>query len=71
MTDEIADRGRLIDTAAAAEMLALSSGTLENWRVHGEGPPFIKIGRAVRYRLSDLDAWIERRRLLPVPRSKI
>lgn len=24
-----------------------------------EGPPYLKIGRAVRYRQADLDAWLE------------
>jgi len=33
--------------------------TLRNWRVRGEGPKFLKIGRLVRYRLSDVLAWEE------------
>lgn len=24
----------------------------------GQGPPFIKVGRLVRYRRSDVDAWL-------------
>jgi len=30
---------------------------LNKRRVFGDGPPFLKIGRSVRYRPSDLDAW--------------
>ncbi len=30
-------------------------------RVYGTGPKFIKIGRLVRYRRSDFEAWLEAR----------
>ena len=45
----------------AAEYLGLSVSTLNKWRCYGEGPKFIKMGRAIRYRLSDLDKYIESR----------
>lgn len=35
--------------------------TLQAWRTRGGGPSFIKIGRLVRYRGSDVKAWMERR----------
>jgi len=44
----------------AAEHLGLSASTLNKWRVEGKGPRFVKLGRAVVYRLSDLDEWLER-----------
>lgn len=48
------------DQAAAA--IDVSSGTLSVWRSTGRyGIPFIKIGRKVRYRKSDLLAWLESR----------
>lgn len=31
------------------------------WRSNGVGPAFIKVGRHVRYRQSDIDAWIASR----------
>ncbi len=34
----------------------------ERWRSTGYGPVFIKIGRRVRYRLSDVRAWVEQQR---------
>lgn len=37
-----------------AEMLNIQSETLRNWRWEGKGPIFIKIGRNVRYRMSDV-----------------
>jgi predicted site-specific integrase-resolvase len=40
----------------------ISPRTLQRWRVTGEGPPFVKIGRAVRYREDDLEKFIAERR---------
>jgi predicted DNA-binding transcriptional regulator AlpA len=37
-----------------AEMLNMKPETLKNWRWEGKGPIFIKIGRNVRYRMSDV-----------------
>jgi len=51
----------LVDTGGAAARLCLAESTLEKLRVSGDGPPFVKLGRAVRYRLADLDAWASER----------
>jgi len=45
----------------AAEALRVSLRTLERFRVEGSGPKFIKAGRRVLYRLSDLEAWAAER----------
>lgn len=42
----------------AATYLGLAVSTLNKWRCHGGGPVFIKMGRAVRYRVRDLDGFI-------------
>lgn len=34
-------------------------GVLAQWRHYGRGPRYLKIGGRVRYRGSDLNAWIE------------
>ena len=41
-----------------AEYLGLAVSTLNKWRRHGGGPVFIKMGRAVRYRVEDLEMFI-------------
>lgn len=41
-----------------AEQLGCSVRTLERYRVSGDGPRFVKVGRLVRYRASDLDEWL-------------
>jgi excisionase family DNA binding protein len=52
-------KDKVMTTKQAAEYLAMSHKTLEDWRRKGEGPRFIKVGsRSVRYRQSELDAWI-------------
>ena len=51
---------KMLDTRAAAELLGLAPGTLQNWRKRGEGPEFRRHGsRAVRYALPDLEAFSE------------
>lgn len=51
---------KLLTTPQAAEYLGgLKKNTLEGQRVRGEGCRFIKIGRLVRYRVEDLDAYLE------------
>lgn len=51
----------LTNTAGASEYLRLAESTLEKLRVTGGGPPYHKLGRAVRYRFSDLDTWARSR----------
>lgn len=48
----------VVDTREAARLLGLSPRTLEGMRVRGEGPPFSKLGGAVRYRLAALEAYL-------------
>ena len=48
----------LLDETKAARILGLSVKTLRRWRWAGKGPAFRKIGRAVRYASSDLEAFI-------------
>ena len=47
----------------AAVYLGLAVSTLNKWRCHGGGPVFIKMGRAVRYRIEDLEIYIDNSRL--------
>ena len=42
--------------------------TSANRRHLGEGPPYYKIGRSVRYKLSEALAWLERHRIDPEAR---
>jgi excisionase family DNA binding protein len=44
----------------AAEYVGSSTSTLSKLRLSGAGPTFLRIGRAIRYRQSDLDRWMDR-----------
>jgi predicted DNA-binding transcriptional regulator AlpA len=48
----------LLSQKQAARLLGLSVRTLERHRVWGTGPRFCRLGRLVRYRLGDLEAWV-------------
>ena len=52
----------LLNEKEAAQLLGLTCRTLQKWRYDGIGPAVCKIShRCVRYRLSDLERWIEER----------
>jgi excisionase family DNA binding protein len=51
----------LLTQDEAAELLKLSVRTVERLRVSGTGPKFLKIMRSVRYRPSDVEAWLAAR----------
>jgi excisionase family DNA binding protein len=56
------DQTELLSADQAAATIDVTSGTLSVWRSTGRyGIPFIKIGRKVRYRKSDLLAWLKSR----------
>jgi excisionase family DNA binding protein len=51
----------LLNQREAAELLSISERTLERKRVEGTGPRYVKAGRSVRYRQSDIETWINSR----------
>ena len=42
-----------------AEHLQKPPRTLEQWRYRGIGPRYVKVGRDVRYRWSDVEKWLD------------
>lgn len=56
------ERMPLLNTEQAAAMLNVHSSTLEKGRQSYRKdlfPPFIRIGRAVRYRQADIEKWLD------------
>jgi predicted DNA-binding transcriptional regulator AlpA len=49
--------GGCLTSKEAASHLKLAVSTLAKLRLTGAGPKYLKLGRAVRYRLSDLADW--------------
>ena len=54
---------RLWLTEEAAEFARVSTRTLQRKRAEGEGPPFIRLGRFVRYLPADVRQWVEQNRV--------
>lgn len=53
---------QLISPEQVAEILGISSGTLQVWRSTGRyNLPFVKCGGRVMYRTEDIQAFIDRR----------
>lgn len=51
----------IFTTREAAAYCRLGKPTLERFRISGDGPRYCKLGGSVRYRRTDLDAWLESR----------
>ena len=57
---------KLLSPDAAAEVLGIAPKTLAVWRCSGRyALPFVKVGRLVRYRRADLEAFLARRTVAP------
>ncbi len=52
----------LIDEDEAGKILGLSVRSLQGFRLKGNGPPYVKIGRRVLYSRAELAAYIAARR---------
>ena len=52
---------RLLTTRQVADHLSVREATLVRWRKTRTGPPYVKVGRAVRYRPVDVDNFVRAR----------
>jgi excisionase family DNA binding protein len=52
----------LIGSNELADYLGVPIKTIYEWRYLGVGPPGYRIGRHVRYRLTDVERWLETKR---------
>lgn len=61
MTAENLDQ--LLTETEAADLICYSPRALQNWRLRGGGPPYIKVSaRSIRYQRRDVLNWIDERR---------
>ncbi len=51
-------QNQLLTVNDAAQFLSLSASTLAKMRLSGNSPRYIKMGRRVAYRQTDLESWI-------------
>lgn len=52
-----------VDEKKVAKITGFALSTLRNDRHRGQGIPYVKRGRAVRYLLSDVYGWMESRKI--------
>lgn len=60
MIDGMENRDRLVTVQELAAYLGVPVSTLYQWRYRREGPDGFRVGRHLRYRWSEVEAWIER-----------
>lgn len=62
---QVIDGNQVVDETKASKITGRAIQTLRNDRHLHQGPPYIKMGRSVRYRVSDLLDYLERHRIDP------
>jgi len=60
----------VLTTTETAQALKCTPGALARMRRERRGPAFVRVGRLIRYRPVDLDAWLKSRRIAPVREAK-
>ncbi|MBX3026967.1 helix-turn-helix domain-containing protein [bacterium] len=53
---------RMMRESEVAALLGVSRRTLQGWRWRGGGPPYVRIGGAVRYEPAEVRAWLDAQR---------
>jgi len=49
----------LTESETAQLLGGLSVSGLRKWRKTGKGPKYLRLGRLIRYRRADIEAWLE------------
>lgn len=60
MTACITDKA-LLNEVAVSQLVGVSLATVRRWRLINQGPRFVKLGAAVRYRPEDIQRWLDSR----------
>jgi predicted DNA-binding transcriptional regulator AlpA len=62
----ITDPEPLVSPKVVSSFLGgIAEQTLANWRSAGTGPPYHKLGGQVRYRITEVAAWVESQKRIP------
>jgi excisionase family DNA binding protein len=56
-------RSALITSKELARLLRVPVTSVYGWRQHGTGPPAYRVGRHTRYRVDEVLAWLEQKKL--------
>ena len=58
MPDETLEPARFLTERQLAERLNVSMAMVQRWRVLRKGPPYVKIGKLVRYEWVQVERWL-------------
>lgn len=67
---ESVSKGVLTPEEASEYLGGVALRTLDRWRQKGIGPIYVKMGRLVRYRVSDLEDYLDARSVSPERRDR-
>lgn len=59
-----------VNDVEAAKIISASPQTMRAWRTQGRGPAYCKLGRMVRYKVSDLFDFMNSGRINPEARGE-
>ena len=54
---------RMLAPEEVSQILSMDVRTLRSWRQAGTGPPAVRMGKYVRYPASELQAWMDSRKV--------
>lgn len=61
-TERVKNVDKLVSRTEAANILGVKPQTLATWHITGRYKlPLVKVGRSVRYRVTDLERWVQSR----------
>ena len=63
--DDVMTEERFLNGREAADMIGVHWGTLSAWRKSGRGPAYTRFGNRIRYKMSDILAYGEERKVDP------
>ncbi len=55
----------LVSDYQVATRCGVSRRTVQTWRQRAVGPAYHRVGRAVRYKIKDVEVWLKSRRVSP------
>jgi predicted DNA-binding transcriptional regulator AlpA len=62
---ELSELPEIATRSQVADALGLTDPALTMMAKRGQGPPFIRLGRGVRYRRQDVIDWLNTRTIIP------
>ncbi|MFP5276947.1 MAG: helix-turn-helix transcriptional regulator [Acidobacteriota bacterium] len=65
------ERDRLLTIREAAKFLRVPKARLDQWRCKEIGPPYVKMGRSVLYRLSALREYVAAQEVKPTLNRRV